>query len=381
MRDNTADAILQPQPPPWLNWVSLIFSMGVAVSERVPKGVAKVTQLAEFDAIIDARSPSEYAEDHVPGAINCPVLDDEERARIGTLYKQVSPFEARKVGAPLVAKNIARHVEALMLDKPKEWRPLLYCWRGGQRSGAFQHILREIGWDAHRLEGGYKAWRQGIVAELAELPGRYAFQVISGATGSAKSRILEALAEQGAQILHLEALAAHKGSVLGNLPDEAQPSQKGFETRLHSALSALDPQRPVFVEAESRRIGTVQLPNALIDIIRTAPCVRVEATVDARVDFLLHDYAYFLADPRWLAENLSRLRGLQSNETLADWLTLVETGDFRRLVTELLEKHYDPLYQRSQAKNYRDYADALSVATDDLGADGIKALAARILAA
>jgi tRNA 2-selenouridine synthase len=380
MRDSTADAILQPQPPPWLNWVSLIFSMGVAVSEHVPKGVAKVTQLAEFDAIIDARSPAEYAEDHVPGAINCPVLDDEERVRVGTLYKQVSPFAARKVGAPLVAKNIARHIEALMLDKPKDWRPLVYCWRGGKRSGAFQHILREIGWDAHKLEGGYKVWRQGIVADLAVLPGRYAFRVISGATGSAKSRILEALAGQGAQILHLEALAAHKGSVLGNLPDEPQPSQKAFETRLHSALTALDPRHPVFVEAESRRIGNVQLPNALIEIIRTAACVRIEATVKARVDFLLRDYAYFPADPHWLAEQLGRLHGLQSNETLAHWLALVEAGDFRSLVTELLEKHYDPLYRRSQAKNYRDYAEALPVTTDDLGAAGIKALAARILA-
>ena len=353
------------------------------MSERARKeqarGLAKVTQLAEFDAILDARSPAEFADDHIPGAINCPVLDDEERARVGTLYKQVSPFAARKVGAPLVAKNIAGHIEALFLDKPKEWRPLVYCWRGGKRSGAFQHILREIGWDAHRLEGGYKAWRQNIIAELAELPGRFTFRVVSGATGSAKSRVLEALAEQGAQMLHLEVIAAHKGSVLGNLPDEPQPSQKAFETRLHSALSALDPQRPVFVEAESRRIGTVQLPDVLIAAIRAAPCVRIEATLPARVDFLLRDYAYFLADPRWLAEKLGHLRSLQSNETLTHWLALVETGDFKTLVTELLEKHYDPLYQRSQAKNYRDYGDALTVDTDDLGEAGIAALARRIL--
>jgi len=381
MRDNTADAILQPQPPPWLNWVSLIFSMGVRVSEHFPKGLAKVTQLGEFDAILDARSPAEYADDHIPGAISCPVLDDEQRARVGTLYKQVSPFEARKLGAALVAKNIARHIEEHFLDKPKHWRPLVYCWRGGKRSGSFQHILREIGWDAHRLEGGYKNWRQQVLADLEQLPGKLVFRVVSGATGSAKSRILESLAAQGAQILHLEEFAAHKGSVLGDLPNEAQPSQRAFETRLHIALTALDPQRPVFVEAESRRIGTVQLPNALIDIIRAAPCVRVNATVGARVDFLLHDYAYFLEDRRWLAVRLGHLRALQSNETLARWLELVEAGDFRTLVTELLERHYDPLYQRSQAKNYRDYADALSVATDDLGPDGIKALAARILAA
>ncbi len=355
--------------------------MGVAVSERIPRGVAKVTQLADFDAIIDARSPSEYAEDHVPGAINCPVLDDEERVRVGTLYKQVSPFEAKKIGAALVAKNIARHIESGFLDKPKTWRPLIYCWRGGQRSGAFQHILREIGWDAHRLDGGYKAWRQSIVADLAALPGRYAYQVISGATGSAKSRVIEALAEQGAQVLHLEALAAHKGSVLGSLPNEPQPSQKAFETRLHSAFASLDPRRPVFVEAESRRIGTVQVPDALIAAIRAAPCVRIEASLPARVDFLLRDYAYFLADPDWLSERLRHLHGLQSNETLGRWLTLVEQGDFRTLVTELLEKHYDPLYQRSQAKNYRDYADALTVATDRLDDDAITTLAARILAA
>jgi tRNA 2-selenouridine synthase len=343
--------------------------------------VAKVTQLAEFDAIIDARSPAEYAEDHVPGAINCPVLDDEERARVGTLYKQVSPFEARKVGAPLVARNIARHVEALMLDKPRDWRPLLYCWRGGKRSGAFQHILREIGWDAHRLEGGYKEWRRQIVAELAGLPARFSFRVMSGATGSAKSRALEALVAQGAQILHLEELAAHKGSVLGNLPHECQPSQKAFETRLHSVLGTLDPQRPVFVEAESRRIGTVQVPDSLIAAIRAAPCVRIEATLSARVEFLMRDYAYFLESPRWLAEKLGHLRGLQSNETLARWLELVEAGDFRTLVTELLKKHYDPLYQRSQAKNYRDYGSADSFATDDLSPAGIAALAQRILAA
>lgn len=349
------------------------------MSEYTPKGLAKVTQLGEFDAILDARSPAEYADDHIPGTISCPVLDDEQRARVGTLYKQVSPFEARKIGAALVAKNIARHIEEHFLDKPKHWRPLVYCWRGGKRSGAFQHILREIGWDAHRLEGGYKHWRQQVVADLEQLPGAFTFRVVSGATGSAKSRILEALAAQGAQILHLEEYAAHKGSVLGNLPNEAQPSQRAFETRLHTALTALDPQRPVFVEAESRRIGTVQLPNALIDIIRAAPCVRVNATVGARVDFLLRDYAYFLEDRRWLAERLGHLRGLQSNETLARWLELVEAGDFRTLVTELLERHYDPLYQRSQSKNYRDYSDALTVTTDDLGSEGIAALAQRIL--
>ena len=199
------------------------------MSDKLPKGVATVAQLAEFDAVIDARAPAEFAEDRLPRAVSMPVLDDEERARVGTLYKQVSVFEAKKLGASLVSKNIAHHIEQHLLDKPRNWRPLVYCWRGGQRSGAFTHILREIGWDAHRLQGGYKAWRRHVIEQLAVLPRRFDFRVVSGATGSGKSRLLEALAARGAQVLHLEQLAAHKGSVLGDLPEQRQPAQKGFE--------------------------------------------------------------------------------------------------------------------------------------------------------
>jgi tRNA 2-selenouridine synthase len=351
------------------------------MSERLPKGVATVAQLAEFDDIVDARSPGEYADDHLPGAVSCPVLSDAERARVGTLYKQVSPFAAKKIGAVLVARNIARHIEENFLDKPKDWRPLVYCWRGGQRSGAFAHILREVGWNVHRLEGGYKAWRRQVIDELETLPGRYSFRVISGATGSAKSRILEAMATAGAQVLHLEALAAHKGSVLGNLPDAPQPSQKGFESRLHAALSGFDPQRPVYTEAESRRIGNVYLPEALVVAIRSAPCLRIEAGIEARVEFLLRDYDYFLADTAMLAERLHHLRELRGGETVEHWLALAQEGDFRTLVFELLAKHYDPLYQRSQSNNYKDYQQAAGFATDDLSPTGINRLAQALLAA
>lgn len=349
------------------------------MSENRQKGLATLAQLAEFDEIIDARSPAEFADDHLPRAVSCAVLSDEERARVGTLYKQVSPFAAKKVGAALVAKNIARHIEERFLDKPREWKPLVYCWRGGKRSGAFTHILREIGWDAHRLDGGYKAWRRHVVEQLATLPAAFNYRVISGATGSAKSRVLEALGELGAQILHLEQLAAHKGSVLGSLPDAPQPAQRMFETNLYSALAALDPARPVYVEAESRRIGVLHLPDALIAAIRAAPCIRIEATTPARVEFLLRDYDYFLANPGWLAEKLQHLKGLQSEETLARWQALIDAGDFRALVGELLEKHYDPLYQRSQSKNYADYGGAANHAADDLSETGIRNLAARIL--
>ena len=351
------------------------------MSEKLPKGVATVAQLAEFDAIIDARSPGEFAEDRLPGAISLPVLDDEQRARVGTLYKQVSAFEAKKLGAALVSRNIARHIEQHLLDKPRSWRPLVYCWRGGQRSGAFSHILREIGWDAQRLQGGYKAWRRHVIEQLDLLPPSFRFRVVSGATGSGKSRLLEAIAARGGQVLHLEELAAHKGSVLGSLPDTPQPAQKGFESQLLAALSALDPARPVFVEAESRKIGRLQVPDALLAAIRGAPGLRIEAPLTARVEFLLRDYDYAVADPAWLVERLGHLRGLQSNETLARWQTLIAAGAFPVLVEELLTQHYDPLYQRSQAHNYDSFGAATRYTTEQLDAASLDRLAEEILAA
>jgi tRNA 2-selenouridine synthase len=348
--------------------------------EKLPKGVATVAQLAEFDTLIDARAPAEFAEDHLPGAVSMPVLNDEERARVGTLYKQVSVFEAKKLGAALVAKNVARHIEQHMLDKPKSWRPLVYCWRGGQRSGAFTHILREIGWDAHRVQGGYKSWRQHVIEQLALLPPQVKFRVVTGATGSGKSRLLEALAARGGQVLHLEELAAHKGSVLGNLPGQPQPAQKGFETQLFAALSALDLTQPVFVEAESRKIGRLQVPDALLEAIRGAPGLRIDASLPARVDFLLHDYDYAIADPAWLIERLGHLKGLQSNETLERWSALIAAKDFPALVEELLTLHYDPLYERSQASNYNSFAAAKRYATERLDAAALGEVAAEILA-
>lgn len=342
-------------------------------------GFANLAQIAELDEAIDVRSPAEFAEDHLPDAINCPVLDDEERARIGTLYVQDSPFVAKRIGAVLVARNIADHIERRFSDKPRHWRPLVYCWRGGQRSGALTHILRQIGWDARRLEGGYKTWRRHVVAQLGALPQTFSWRVIGGTTGSGKSRVIEALAAQGAQVLHLERIAAHKGSVLGNLPGDVQPSQKMFESRLFCALRAFDPARPVFVEAESRRIGVLQLPDALLSMIRSSPCLRIEADIAARVDYLLRDYDYFLADPRWLIERLEQLRGLQSNETIDRWVRRVEAGDFPTLVAELLERHYDPLYRRSQDRG-RTGAVPIHVA-QDLSEKGIASIAAEIIEA
>jgi tRNA 2-selenouridine synthase len=334
-----------------------------------------LADLHAFDDVIDARSPAEFAEDHLPGAINAPTLDDEERARVGTIYKQRGAFEAKQAGAPLAARNVARHIETLFAGKPRGWKPLVYCWRGGGRSGALVHVLRQVGWDARRLEGGYKAFRRQVVAEIEELPARLRFHVICGATGSGKSRLLESLAQAGAQALDLERLAAHRGSVLGGWPDAPQPSQKAFETALWTALSGFDAARPVWVESESRKVGDLRVPDALIARMRDARCFRLDADAATRVALLMEEYAHFVASPAALAAKLELLRPLHGAERIERWSADLSAGRWDDLVHDLLESHYDPAYRKSLARNYRDAAGAVPVAVADISPAGFLALA------
>ncbi len=332
-------------------------------------------QMRAFDDVLDARSPAEFADDHLPGALNVPVLDDAERALVGTLHQQRSAFEAKRAGAPLVARNIAAHIESQFASRPRHWKPLVYCWRGGGRSAALVHVLRQVGWDARRLDGGYKAFRRQVVADLETLPARFRLHIVCGATGSGKSRLLEALVAAGAQVLDLEVLAAHRGSVLGDLPDAPQPSQKRFETTLWTALSQFDPARPVYVESESKKVGNLRVPDALIERMRAARCFRLEADEPARVALLIDDYAHFVADPGALAAKLDLLRDLHGKERIDQWRAHLEAGRWEPLVSDLLANHYDPAYRRSLARNYRDAATATPVEVLDISARGFLALA------
>jgi tRNA 2-selenouridine synthase len=336
--------------------------------------------LTSFDAILDARSPAEFAQDHLPGARSLPVLGDAERAYIGTVFRQQSPFEAKRQGASLVSRNIARHLETALAGMPREWRPLVYCWRGGKRSGAFAHVLREVGWDARTLEGGYRAYRRWIVEQLAQRPGELRFRVVHGATGSGKSRLLHALRQVGAQVLDLEALAAHRGSVLGALPGQPQPPQKLFESRLFAALAALSRSRPVFVEGESRKIGQLQVPEALITAMRASECVVLEAEAPTRVELLKDEYRHFFAAPGSLGAQLDCLVTLHGRDRVDDWKALAEQGEFGALVARLLQEHYDPAYRRSAARNFARLPQAPVLRVASAGAESFAALA-RALAA
>jgi tRNA 2-selenouridine synthase len=335
----------------------------------IPVDVA-LAQLGRFDTIVDVRSESEYDEDHIPGAISCPVLTDAERAEVGTMDRQQSSFEAKRRGAAHVSRNIARHLEHSFADKPRTWKPLVYCWRGGNRSGAMTHILNRVGWQAQQLEGGYRAFRRAVLADLERLPAGLSLRVVCGTTGSGKSRLLQHLGAAGVQVLDLEALAHHRGSVLGSLPAAPQPSQKRFETRIWQALHAFDRERPVFVESESRKVGELRVPDALLMAMRASDCVRLELPLAARVRLLRDEYAHFEADPATLHARLDCLVPLHGRERVAEWKRLVDDRQWDRLVERLLVEHYDPAYLRSIGRNFTRSPDAATLAleTDDRSA-------------
>jgi len=305
----------------------------------------------KFDQIIDVRTPAEFAIDHLPGAINCPVLSNEERILVGTLYKQQSAFEANKVGAAIIARKIAGYIEHEFAKYPKDWKPLIYCWRGGNRSGAMAHILAKVGWYAHVLQGGYKNYRRSVVAKLTSLPTQLHFQVISGPTGSGKSRLLAELERQGAQVLDLEALANHRGSVLGVLED-GQPAQKWFETLIYTKLCSFKTDRPVFVESESRKVGKLYVPDELLKQIRQSPCIRLNPSVEERVKYLIDDYRHFIEQPDRLVQQLSYLKEHLGKEQIDHWAGLINHQLWHELVSELLDKHYDPLYKKSHQRDF-----------------------------
>jgi tRNA 2-selenouridine synthase len=317
--------------------------------ERVTfKTLADIAQ-AGFDDIIDVRAPAEFAEDHLPGAISLPVFSDEERAKVGTIYVQEDPFKARKLGAALVARNAARHLETSLVDRSGSWRPLVYCWRGGQRSGSFASILSQIGWRVSLIEGGYKSYRQLVVRMLYDAPLPDHLILIDGGTGTGKTTLLAALAQQGAQVLDLEALAQHRGSLLGGQAG-GQPSQKTFESRLAMALAGMDLARPVFVEAESARIGRIRIPPSLWRAMQRADHLRIEVPLTVRAQYLALRYRDVVADMPELCARLSHLIPFHGRDLVARWQKMAQTGDHTALAQELVVQHYDPSYQRASRR-------------------------------
>ena len=324
-----------------------------------------LAQLDSFDTVIDARSEAEFALDHLPGAVNWPTLNDEERQAIGTMYVQVNAFEAKKRGAALAARNISRHIERDVVAKPRDWKPLAYCWRGGKRSGSLSLVLDQIGFRVTLVEGGYKAFRAAMLLDITQRVSQLDFQVVCGTTGSGKTRLLQSLAAAGAQVLDLEALAQHRSSVLGAIPGQSQPTQKRFDTLIWDTLRRFDPQCPVFVESESKKVGNVAVPACLVERMRASPCWDLTLPMDERVALLLEEYDFFVKDSAHFCERLDVLSEFRGKVVVQGWKDQVAMGDWKPVVQELLVQHYDPVYLQSMQRNFSQYPQAQSIAPAD----------------
>lgn len=331
----------------------------------------------DVDTVIDVRTPAEFADDHISGAINLPVLSNQQRIDIGTMYKQIGPFEAKLAGAALVAQNIATHLQQSLADKPRNWRPMIYCWRGGQRSGAMAQILSDIGWHVKLIDGGYKRYRRDVLARLDEMPPKLRFIKLGGVTGTAKTHILRAANTLGAQVIDLEGLARHRGSLLGIEPDADQPAQRLFESEIAHYLEQFDSTRPVFVEAESNKIGQLHIPAALFASMRAAKTVLVTAPLKARVAFLKQDYQHITNQPERLLPLFDGLVKRYGHDIIDGWKALSYAGDWDGLVADLLETHYDPAYRRSATAHGHEVI--LEIDGGSLDATAIQKAATQIL--
>ena len=327
------------------------------------------------DTIIDVRSPSEFDIDHIPGAINLPVLSDREHAIVGRTH-QHSHFDARKIGAAFVAANMSAHLNGPLRDKTNDFTPLIYCARGGQRSKAFALICAEIGWRCRVLEGGYKNYRRALISSLAAFSTQLKIIKIAGRTGTGKTEIIGELYKQGKNIIDLEYLARHRGSLLGAHPTDEQPSQKLFETLLWSHLKTLRPDQPVFVEAESSKIGNIQIPHALWQAMKEAPQVMILSKRHNRVRYLLDNYIELQQNPQILEplfKNFKQSGQINLAQLCKDALS---KGNWECLAELLLQSHYDKKYDRSIGFHGSD--NILALELDELDDDHFRQAAKKI---
>jgi tRNA 2-selenouridine synthase len=335
--------------------------------------------LKKFDLIIDARSPREFAEDHLPGAINLPVVFDDEYAEVGTTHR-TDPMRAYQIGVAYSLKNIARHLELPFFRTSRRISILVYCFRGGKRSKLWTDTLETIGYKVDRLPTGWKGYRNWVRQTLDEVPTHLQLNVLSGPTGCGKTRLLLALREAGAQVIDLEALASHRGSIIGAIPGRTQPSQKFFDSLLLAEIGRLDLAEQVWIESESKRIGRVQLPAALFHRMHGGRLFAVETPMSQRIAMWRREYPHFERDPTGLVIQLSHLKALVSGATLEKWVAMAERRDIDVLFESIMLDYYDPAYFRSTKKNYVHTEHAIKIQLETLDSAYLANIARRLIA-
>ena len=295
---------------------------------------------------------------------------------IGTMYKQKSKFEAKKLGASIVSKNISDHLKNYLYNKNRDWLPLIYCWRGGQRSYALATILDQIGWKVEVVDGGYKSFRKHISEFLNRNIDRYYLILLTGNTGTAKTKVLNLIEKRNGQTIDLESLANHKGSVFGS-QGQKQPSQKLFETLIYDKLVNLKTNEPIFVEAESNKIGNLHIPKEFWKLMKSAPQIELSATLEKRAKFLVDEYSEITTDLDLLEKQITSLSTIAGHKVVESWLLMAKNKEFYELVKQLMEKHYDPRYKRSLLRKKKEVFAKLKI--EDMSPKGLSSMVDRIL--
>lgn len=307
--------------------------------------VAEFLRESHTRILLDVRSPGEYGQGHIPGAISFPLFSDAERALVGTCYKQQGKEQALELGLELVGPKMAGFIKQARKLAP-ERRLAVHCWRGGQRSASMAWLFRQAGFEVATLEGGYKNYRRFVLEGFQDVP--LDLLVVGGRTGSGKTKILKELALLGEQIIDLECIAHHKGSSFGSIGEAAQPTVEQFENDLFHALCALDPSRRVWIENESRSIGRVYIPAAFWEKMRHSPLLNVHIPEDVRIENLLQDYV--LTDKSELEAAFLRIDRKLGGQHLKAALEALQADDFATAARIALH-YYDKTYQHGLENN------------------------------
>lgn len=328
----------------------------------MPEPVQFTESLLESHCIIDVRTPLEFAEDSIPGAVNVPLLDNEQRVEIGTIYKQVGPHPARIRGLELTAARFPEMVAEIAAHAGS--RPILvYCWRGGLRSKTTTTILELTGYNAVQLAGGYKAFRNRVSAYFESFTPPAPLVVMHGMTGIGKTTFLDLLKDRGHSVIDLEGIACHRGSAFGALGlSQDHLTQKSFETNLWNAFRAVPPGNPIILEGESRRIGKLFLPGNLYDVMRESAKAWCTASMATRVQRLIAEYGRH-DFKEGMAEALNRISRKLGGENHRELLAFLEKWELEPFMAGLMERYYDKLYYKT-----REWTEDFTLSLEDFNA-------------